>query len=151
MKYFISRISPFLLALIFMGACSGDQTSDTSSDNGETLEMKKSTVDSEENVSELADEEINQMRDSVEKVKTAISPFLNKGCCREEDRKTESCCCEAVYEAYKFMLEEGNDNAVDIGMTDPILANCRKLMPSDFDKLENPPSAEPDELDDLFN
>lgn len=144
-------MTTLLFCLILITACDGDQNSANTSEDNKEAERKQSSVDPATQVDELEAEEITQLRDSVEKVKTAISPFLSEGCCDEEERKAESCCCEAVYEAYKSMLEKGNGDVVDIGMTDPILAKCRKLMPTEFDKLENPPSTEPDELDDLFN
>ncbi|HKL39522.1 MAG TPA: hypothetical protein VJ894_02530 [Cryomorphaceae bacterium] len=151
MKFLIFRFTTLLFCLVLFSACDGDQNTANISDENEEIKRKKSSSDPTTQVDELEAEEITQLRDSVEKVKTAISPFISEGCCGEEERKEESCCCEAVYEAYKSMLEKDNPDVVDIGMTDPILAKCRRLMPTEFDKLENPPSTEPDELDDLFN
>ncbi|HKK40411.1 MAG TPA: hypothetical protein VJ949_13405 [Cryomorphaceae bacterium] len=151
MKPSISHIAALLL-VVLLTACAGDAPSGSSSDSeNEDVKVEKSTENEESGAQELEAERINQMRDSVEQVKMAISPFLAEGCCSEEGRQGETCCCEAVYEKYQSMLEKENSEAVEIGMTDPILARCRKLMPKQFDQLENPPSEEPDELDDLFN
>lgn len=139
------RIFPILF-LVILVACSGEEDS-TSQD----LDKPESAVETVKSSAEYGEVKIDQMRDSVEKVQMAVSPFLKEGCCEEEERKAETCCCEAVYDKYKSMLEEKRSDLVEIGMTDPILAGCRKLMPIKFDQLENPPSEEPDELDELFN
>jgi len=151
MKPSFSLIAALLMVVMLIG-CGEDASSGSSNDSdNEDVKVEKATESAESGAHELAAERINQMRDSVEQVKMAISPFLEEGCCSEEGQQGETCCCEAVYEKYKSMLKKENSKAVEIGMTDPILATCRKLIPKKFDLLENPPSEEPDELDDLFN
>lgn len=150
MKSFISFSVLFILGISLLTSC-GEEDSVNSSNSDTQKELTtKPSANSGTEVDALREEQINQKRDSVEQVKTAVSPFLSEGCCAEEEKKAKPCCCEAVYSSYKSMLEAKKD-VVEIGMTDPILAGCRELMPSEFDKLENPPSEEPDELDDLFN
>ncbi len=151
MKLSISHIAVLLFAVLLF-SCGEEPSSDSSSESGtDELKTEQPTEKTKSQADKLAAEKIEHMRDSIDRAKTAISPFLEEGCCQEEGRKEETCCCESVYEKYKSMLAKEKSKAVEIGMTDPILANCRKLMPKKFDQLENPPSEEPDELDDLFN
>lgn len=143
MNYF--RLPVFLILFPIIIACSDEDNSSTKDHNSSEM-----PIEIPESTSELDEEKIDLLRDSVEKAQTAVSPFLSEGCCKDEARKLETCCCDAVYDKYKSMLDQKQSDMVEIRMTDPILAGCKKLMPKEFDQLENPPSEEPDELDALF-
>lgn len=149
MNYFSFRLVAVLSAFALLISCGSSEKTNIE-DKGDQVQ-NKTYDDTKTDGEDLPKEKIKQLKDSLDQAKTAVSPFLGEGCCSEPERKMETCCCEVVYDKYKRMLEDDGENAVEIGMTDPILANCRKLMPLEFDELENPPSEDDDELDDLFN
>lgn len=74
------------------------------------------------------------------------SPFKDTGCCADETRRIQQdCCCLAVLESYKIMLEEADFEKLAVLMLkDPILGDCRDKMKKAFEALENPPVEDED-------
>jgi len=95
---------------------------------------------------------IDEKKRKVIKELTNISPFLNSGCCKNEAKRQDDCCCDALLEQYKKMIADKDPKFVEYSMTDPILGACRKKKPGAFDAIENPTPETQDEdnLDDLF-
>lgn len=77
-------------------------------------------------------------RDSIQKELSIQSYFLDLGCCDDEAKRTEICCCNAVLEEYRSLVESDDSKLGEYNMSDPILGNCKKLMAKEFDLVDNP-------------
>lgn len=138
----IIRFNIFLCALLLLCACGQDQTQNEQDHSN--IEIQNDTLLKDEPI-QLAPPARDAEQDSVDKHMSNVSPFLNQGCCDKEANREKPCCCESVLAHYKLMMESGDLKVAELSMTDPILADCRRIMPKEFDALENPPSEETDE------
>lgn len=91
-------------------------------------------------VSEAKEKQRNEFR--------AKSPFLNLGCCEDEAKQIEKCCCEVVLKKYKIMVDANDPKLADYNMKDPILSKCKRILIKQFDLIDNPPSLDGDEEED---
>jgi len=92
MKNSISHIAGLLFAVLLLG-CGGEPRSESSTELGDDiLKTEKPTKSSKSKSDKVTEERINQIRDSIDRVKTAISPFLEEGCCSEEKGQKEETC-----------------------------------------------------------
>ncbi len=143
------RLIFYICTLLTLTACESDQSTSESRKLDSKKSIETPSQQKEENQpTTLAPPVRDSEQDSVDHQMSIASPFLNIGCCLEEADREKSCCCDSVFEEYNKMIESDDLTVAELSMTDPILSDCRRLMPKKFDLLENPPTNE--EPEDLF-
>lgn len=86
---------------------------------------------------------------------TLGSIFLWLGCCQDESKRVKPCCCEAILKEYATLYEQHAETnplkISNLSTTDPLLGNCKKIMRTAFESIDNPPPKDStDNFDDLF-
>lgn len=142
----------FLLFSSVFIACGTDVVSDEEDDitiNSTDNISTSDTITANTPTLVLVPPPVTKDREIIEKKNTAKSPLLDKGCCSEEGKSTDSCCCDAVLKQYKKWKEEGFTGLGELKSTDPILGKCRKKYKEQFDLIDFPPL--PVEKEDDYN
>lgn len=140
MKLYLSSL--FLLTIILSGCCFSD------SENPESLIHDKQPSYSDTSTAVVTEpkvipiderDDLNPQAKETMKSRMEASPFSNLGCCEEEKKQVEKCCCSEVLKAYERMLESGDERLAKLNMEDPILSNCKNgLLSKDFERLDFP-------------
>lgn len=86
-------------------------------------------------IEERAD--LNSKAKETLKTRMSESPFSELGCCEEEIKQVENCCCSEVLAAYEKMLDAKDKRLAKLNMEDPILNNCKSgYLKADFELLD---------------
>jgi len=153
-KQFISGLFFVFILAAFFTACSNNASSAGNLDEeieigGEADSIMKKEV--QKGALEIPVEPpVSQEIDSIAKVLSIQSPFLELGCCQEEAKRMDLCCCKAVFKEYETMLANKDPKLAEYTMQDPILGKCRNKFPDTFDAIANPKKEEEESVDDLY-
>lgn len=65
------------------------------------------------------------------------SIFKKLGCCANpQKRKTDDCCCTLLLQEWEKMHQSEDSRISGIMKIDPILSDCRKKRPAEFEAVE---------------
>lgn len=148
----MKKLSFFLIALFFgIGSfnfisCASDSDIDAEYSAADSINVSESNTVSDSTVESLLkepepDEEAQKIKDE----QSASSLFKSLGCCAEESRRLDSCCCDAVFQKYMLMKKKKPKNFVDIKTQDPYLNDCRKEYPEKWKEADDLPSENDDD------
>jgi len=80
------------------------------------------------------------------------SPFFSLGCCKEEKKLGEACCCDELLTEYKDIRKKDDIKLIDkIKTTDPLFASCKKVKKyrAQIETIENESSESKEEEEDF--
>lgn len=115
-----------LLSLLFIFSCSADQKADKEAqrildslaqlEDGDTVGINLIQTEVPEDI-ETKNIWIEQVRDS---------PFYELGCCKEEGKLGEPCCCNDLIKKYKEIRYQDNDQLItQVKSEDPLFLGCK--------------------------
>lgn len=121
------KIRNYLLFLIIgaLSACMSDSQDNTAAEGDGLDSISMSEIYSEPQP-ELPEPERDEALRKLDEEKTRNSPFFSKGCCKEEDKRLSSCCCDEVFREYEKMYKSNAKGLVKINAEDPLFNGCRE-------------------------
>lgn len=94
-------------------------------------------------------------KEKIQKKLSQESSFLQLGCCENESKREQACCCDAILIEYANLFKKyaktDPSRIYELSTKDPLLGACKKLMVDAFDAIDNPlPPKDSIDYGDLF-